>query len=401
MPSGPLIVTPRTAPPPLVVLRPMAAGLGALVLTGLWLAVFGMPQGQRLLGLIHLALVAGLLTLATAASVQLGAATTGRSHPQPGRLGLLLLLLPAGGTLLSIGFLSSWLPLVAVGGTLACVGLISIFSQLLVRVAHGRSFGPLHLGLLLGLLGFVGAALGGLLMATGLVFDQPQLLAVLPWHLALAFGLGFGVLLTGVSWQLLPMFSRVRQVSGPAAFLPPALFAVTALLAALLWGRVGIVAAWPLVAAALCHATLTAWALARGSRGKLPPFTGLAHLAAALSLLFAAFALSQGLAGQALLAAFGGYAIAVLGYLERILPFIVFEAHLARRDPQRGVPKLKEILPPGGRGPLLLMYLAALGLALTGWPPGLRIFGIALAALAVRLLLALGRLPTPSALARE
>jgi len=400
MPRDPQIVTPRTAPPPHVVLRPIAAGLGALILAGCWLALLGAPRGGSLLGLIHLALVAGLLTLATAAAAQLSAATTGQSHPHPHRLGLLLLTLPAGGLLLCIGFLVSWPPALAAGGLLAFTALAWVFAHALGRIARGRRLRPLHLGLLLGLLGFLGAATGGILMAVGLAFDLPVLLAILPWHLALAFGLGFGALLAGVSWQLLPMFGRARQLSGPIAFLPPALFAGAAIMAALLSEKSATAAAWPLAAAALCHAMLGVWALARGTRGKPPPYTGLAHLAAALLLLASTLVLTQGLFADALLLAFGGLAVAVLGYLERILPFLVFERHLVRLSPGKRIPKLQEILPPRGRLWLLALYLTSLSLAAFGVAFALRLFGVALAALAIRLLLSLRRMPARDATER-
>ncbi len=391
MQGDPVIVTPRAAPPPAVVLRPIALGLGALALAGLWLLLRGLPAGADLLSLVHLALVAGLLTLATAAAVQLAAATTGQSHPRPGLLGLLTLLVPAGGLCLSAGFALSWPPLLAAGGILALSGLVAIFARSLAHIARSRSSRPLHLGLLIGLLGFLGAAADGLLMAIGLAFGVPALLAVLPWHLALAFGVGFGALLCGVSWQLLPMFGRARQLPAAAAFAGSLLFAVAAPVSAWLWGSLGRAAAWPLAVAALYHLALTSWSLLRGPSGKLPPYTGIAHLAAALSLLAAAVLLGEGLAGAALGAAFGGIALALLGYLERIVPFIVFEGHLARRLPGRRVPKLKEILPPTGRACLLACYLLALTLSLAGWPPAPRLFGAALAAMALRLLLALRR----------
>ncbi len=392
MRSDPAIVTPRAAPPPHVVLRPIAAGLGALVLAGCWLALLGPAPGAPLLGLIHLALVAGLLTLAAAAAAQLSAATTGQSHAHPHRLGISLLALPAGGLLLAIGFLAAWPPMLAAGGLLAFMGLAAVFAHTLGAVARGRHLRPLHLGLLLGLLGFIGAAIGGIAMAIGLAVGQPALLAILPWHLALGFGLGFAVLLAGVSWQLLPMFGHARRLSGPLAFLPWALFAGAAPLAALIWERSATAAAWPLAAAAACQAALTVWSLAPGAVGMRPTYTGLAHLAAAMAIFASTLALAQGLYPDALLLASGGFAVAVFGYLERILPFLVFECHLARRAPGQRVPKLREILPPRGRLWLMALYVVSLGLAASGRAFALHLFGAALAALAARLLWALRQL---------
>jgi branched-subunit amino acid transport protein AzlD len=389
MQGDPVIVTPRTAPPPLAVLRPVAAGLGALALAGLWLLVLGLPRGEELLSLVHLALVAGLLTLATAAAVQLSAATTGERHPRPRLLAIVTLLVPAGGLCLSAGFALAWPPLLALGGLLVLGGLLTILTHAAARIATSRSSRPLHLGLMLGLLGFLGTALMGLLMAAGLALGRPSLLAALPWHLGLAFGVGFGALLSGVSWQLLPMFGRARQLPARAARAGILLFTVAGLGAAWLWGLWGSAAAWLLALAALYHLTLTAWSLARGPSGKLPPYTGIAHLAAAVLLLAAAVLLARGLAADALGAAFGGVALAVLGYLERILPFIVFELHLGRRRPGRPVPKLQEILPPKGRVTLLTIYLLSIVFSLSGLALAPRLLGAALAGMALRLLLAL------------
>ncbi len=392
MNSSPLIVTPRTAPPPHVVLRPIAAGLGALILAGSWVAWLGLPTGTPLLSLIHLGFVAGLLTLASAAATQLGAATTGQSHPRPGLLGGFALGVPAGGALLSAGFAFGAPVLLAIGGALAFTGVAFVFGHALRRIGRSGSLRPLHVGLLLGLVGFLAAAAMGFAMALGLTLGHPSLLGLLPWHLALALGAGFGALLAGVSWQLLPMFGRARQVQGPLGYLPAGAFAAAALLGAIAWGRIGIGAAWLLAIAAAIHLAITVWSLARGAGAKLPPFTGLAHLASAALLCLATLLFVRGLYGDALLAAFGGYTIAILGYLERILPFIVFEAHLNRRTGRTKVPKLQDILPAKGRHVLLAAYLAALVLALaSSW--GVRLFGVALALMALRLLLALRNLP--------
>ena len=387
--GGPVIVTPRTAPPPGVVLRPIALGLAALALTGLTLLLDGLPQGQDLLALIHLGLVAGLLTLATAAAVQLSAATTGRSHPRPALLGLMTLLVPAGGICLTAGFRLTLPPLLALGGLLAIGGLAAVFVRSLAAIVRSQALRPLHLGLLVGLAGFLCAGVLGLVMAIGLTAHLPNLLAVLPWHLALAFGAGFGALLSGVSWQLLGMFGRGRQLGHRAAVTGTLLFAFAAPAAAWLWGIWGSAAAWLLAGAALYHLALVTASLLRSPSHRLPPFTGVAHLLAAASLVAAAVLLSSGLPSGALGAAFGGIAVAVLGYLERILPFLVFERHLAGRVEGRPVPKLTEILPPRGRGVLLALYLLSLALALLGWPLALRSFGLALFAMSLRLLLAL------------
>ncbi len=389
MQGDPVIVRPRAAPPPTVVLRPMAAGLGAVALAGLWLLLLGLPSGEELLSLVHLGLVAGLLTLATAAAVQLSAATTGERHPRPRLLAIVTLLVPAGGLCLSAGFALVWPPLLALGGLLVLGGLLAILTHAAARIAKSRSSRPLHLGLLLGLLGFLGAALMGLFMAAGLALGRASLLAALPWHLGLAFGVGFGALLSGVSWQLLPMFGRARQIPATAALAGILLFTVAGPATAWLWGLWGSVAAWLLALAALYHVALTSWSLMRGPSGKLPPYTGVAHLAAAVLLLAAAVLLARNLAAEALGAAFGGVALAVLGYLERILPFIVFESHLVRRQPGRPVPKLQEILPPTRRALLLAVYLLSLALSLSGLALAPRLFGAALAGMALRLLLAL------------
>ncbi len=392
MNRSPVIVTPRTAPPPPVVLRPIATGLGALILAGIWVACLGRPTGTLLLSLIHLSFVAGLLTLASAAAIQLGAATTGQTHPRPGLLGGFALGVPAGGALLSVGFALGAPVLLATGGVLAFTGVASVFGHALRRIGQSRSLRPLHVGLLLGFAGFLAAAAMGLAMALGLALGRPSLLVLLPWHLALAFAAGFGALLAGVSWQLLPMFGRARQVQGLLGYLPSGAFAAAALLGAFAWGRIGAGAAWLLAIAAAIHLAITVWSLARGSGAKPPPYTGLAHLASAALLCLTALLLARGLYGDALLAAFGGFAIAILGYLERILPFIVFEAHLSRRTGRTKVPKLQDILPAKGRHALLALYLAALVLAMaTSW--GIRLFGVALALMALRLFMALRNLP--------
>lgn len=267
------------------------------------------------------------------------------------------------------------------------VGLGAALWAVAGRIRQSRTLRPLHLGLILGLAGLLGAASLGLAMAVRMALGPGGAFSLLPWHVGLAFGAGFGSLVAGVSWQLLPMFGRGRPTPDRVAYVAASLWAAFALLGAGFFDQGCAAAAWPLLALAIAQAAWTAWSLAGGKRRSLlPPYAGICHFFGALSVAAAVWALARGLPAQALILACGGYALMVLGYLERILPFLVFELSLQRRAVPRAVPKLHEILPPRGRAALLALFLAGLGSA-GAWPePGLRLFGLGLAALAGRLL---------------
>ncbi|MDA8346253.1 MAG: hypothetical protein M0Z66_12325 [Thermaerobacter sp.] len=393
-PAQPAIVSPRLGPPAGAPLLPIGLGLAMLCADGLLLAWRGIGQAD-FLAILHLALVGGLLPIALGAALQLSAATTGRALARPFVASGAATAISLGGGLLAIGFATRLWPVVAVGGSIVALSLAWLAPMLIGQVLRARPFAPLHLGVAFGAASFLCAAVLGTLLALqrqGLSLPSTLLL---PWHLAAALGSGFAALLSGVSWQFGGMFAQLAYPSRRAGFWRTSLIAFGALLCAALAERgVGLpIAISPLVAALLIWAVSTTQGAAPPAHAPRLTAPRLGAILPPWQLALAALALAAGELGPALILASFAFALAEYGFLERILPFLVWRARMQPGARGGGaVPKLAEILPPRFGALLLgLFELSAVAAAL-GLMDALRLAGLLAAALSLRLLGALRHL---------
>ena len=391
--AQPAIVSPRLSPPAWATLLPIGAGLALLGIGGLALAVFGVAP-WNLLSLLHLGFVGGLLPIALGASLQLSAATTGRRLPAPHLASGAATAVAMGGALLALGFALSRWALVAAAGLWVVLALLYLGPRLLYQALRARPFTPLHLGLAIGSLSFLAAGVLGTLLALARAGFGMPLAAILPWHLAAALGCGFAALLRGVSWQLSGMFAQIPYAARRTGYWQTALLAAAALLGAALYAfGAESLSALPPAAMLLLWALGTARAAGQKRPAAGPSPSRLAALLVPWQLALAACALALGLTGPALLLVAFSVAIAEYGFLERILPFLVWQARMQPGVRGGGsVPKLPEILPPRLGLPLLYALVLLVGSAALGIPGALRAAGLVLASLSLRLLLALRRL---------
>jgi len=382
-----------------VVLLPVGLGLVALTMAGV-LLVASPELGPWSLGhglaIFHLTVVAGLLPVVLGAMTQLSSATTGR--PYTSREERLQAAGPclvfAGGLALAAGFWTGLTPGMAVGGSLAVVGLCLSLPAPASRAAGVRPATPLHIGIAAAAMAFAAAASVGTWMALGLsgvLAPAPGLPLV---HVALAVVLGFGLLLLGVSWQLASMFA---QAPYPPRWQAYAFLAGMAALGAgaLAWpvGKPGLLMALGALLG-LFAVSLTRRILAGRTFDFRP--ARMASVLWAWQLTSGALALAVSPTAQTVVPAivlgvFGGFLLAVFTYLDRIVPFVVWNGVRRRSAGGLPLPKLADILPERGFWIALAAFEAGvLGTAAFGrfFAP---LLGVGMALFALRLLAAILR----------
>lgn len=339
-----------------MVLLPVGLGLVALAVAGALLVLspaLGPWSLGRQLAVFHLTVIAGLLPVVLGAMTQLASATTG--HPYTPRQARLQAVGPclvfAGGLALAGGFWMSLGPGMAVGGGLTVVGLALGLPAPVSRAWGVRPPTPLHIGIAAAGIAFTAAALVGTWMALGLTGVLPLTPGLPLVHVALAVVLGFCLLLQGVSWQLASMFAQAPYPPRPQAH---------AFLAGMVAVGLGAIA-WPGGKGALLWGfglllglfavSLTRRILAGRAFDFRPTRVGSLlwawHLAAG-ALALAASPAARTVVPAIVLGVFGGVLLAVFTYLDRIVPFVVWNG--VRRRTARGfpLPRLADILP--GRG---------------------------------------------------
>jgi hypothetical protein len=245
--------------------------------------------------------------------------------------------------------------LLAPGGTLVLAG-IGLFLVNLGRTLGGAERPwPAPVWFVVAALGFLAAAavLGGVMAMSLAGVRVPGLdpIQVLPLHITFALGGWLGFTLMGVSWRLFPLFWSVKPNPGPIRA------AWGLAMASILAAAVGAVTYWPLpltlLVAGLSVATVAVYLGALGaywthrSTARTPdgPLLLMAAAPVALAMGLAAGS-AQWAAGHwlpGLLAVLLGWMfLSIVGYVQRILPFM---AWLARHREDRRAPHMPQLWP--------------------------------------------------------
>lgn len=383
-----------TAPLFLLLAGLLLAGADAESLQGRWSPVW--------LGLTHLWVLGFMLMVMLGAMQQVIPILLGSALPRARMVSTLgHLLLVAGVLLLVWGFLRGCagcfpaavallLSAVAVVGGAALVALLRSPSRHASGISLRLALAALLVTVLLG--GWLALGHGGVVMLARQYTDLHLGWGLLGWTL---------LLITGVAWQVVPMFQITPRY--PARMMR--LFAPLHFCALLSWvaGRWWLDAPWlELVGAGLVSASLalfavtTLWLQAKRRR-RIPDSTldfwrlSMVSLLAVTLLWWvrrAGVAVPELLLGELFAAGFVGGAI--LGMLYKILPFLVW-LHLTNRAQAlgivpRGLPNMKQVIPNDRSRLLFRLYLAWLPLLLAvpfrvEWfarPAGLLLAGIAL-----------------------
>lgn len=342
---------------------------------------FGQPQ---VLALVHVLTLGFGVTVLLGASVQLLPVLSGETFARPSRLGYAAALSAAGiaGMVASFWMLSFLGVVVSAGAVVAAFAIfLSVALPVLLR---GRSDGP-RLALLLSYAGLALTMTAGLLIGIdrhhGFLPGAPlrHLLA----HLHVGLLATFGVAIFGVEPKLLSMFlvaaapSLARQ---RAAVL--GLFFGTLFLSFALWFGAPVAPfAVPLLAAIGLQVLNLAGVLS--SRKKHEIDTGFVYALSAYADLGAAALLgilwSLGLGDGTMLALripwvyvfllLVGFVVqTIVGFLSKILPFLVWQATYARNVGTAHVPTLKEMAPERlQRAGFVLFRIATLLMAVALW----------------------------------
>ncbi|MCL8209048.1 MAG: hypothetical protein K6V97_13400 [Actinomycetia bacterium] len=303
---------------------------------------------------------------------------------------------------LLIAGMARWEPvLMVMGGSFVVVG-VSLFLVNMAKTLRGARLWSLSGYFLVASLACLAAVVGfGWLLAFNFVHPWFSPVTALGVHMALGLGGWFTLTLVGVSYKLLPMFTLAHAepkagwwafggFSGavpaaavglwwtPAATIPAAGLAALGTVAYLV-DVAGFLATRrrrhvePAILLALTGPTalLTLWIAAAGAT--LRP-----HLWPVVFMLFF----------------FGWMGASIVGYLQKIIPFLVW-LHAFSGNMGRGkVPLMKDLFPESWGWQVLGPYVAGLGMGvagLTGGSTALTVAGLGLLGLAVlRLALAVG-----------
>lgn len=344
--------------------------LGTLTLAAFGILLPGVPvfhgfvPTPAVLSALHLYTLGFLVPVLLSAVSLLSASVFLREDPPRRDLGALALPVSwLGGVGVAFGFTHS-LHLLPWAAMLLMVASLAVLGSATSRILHGPlPTRELGFGIVLGILGLL-ATLGlGVLLGVAYSGLRPWPLPVLS-HVALAAGAAFVPMLMAVSQQVFPMFAHCPPA--PSALYRTAPAAVEALGTALVVLGVAT-ASLPVrdAGAVLGAAALTAWFLIqermyarRQGRTRDPAAWG-ARVAASLSVL-GGWALAAGLvgtrpqgvrdplawipAGMALLLV-GGIGGAVVAYLRRILPFVLWNVLFRRFGRVEFLPKLDRLRP--------------------------------------------------------
>jgi len=349
-------------PPPL-----LPVGFFAFGLLSLGAAVAGSAGLWARLALLHVAVLGAFASIAMGALYQFVPVIGGSRLPWP-PLGFVHLALHVAGTVTVIAAFQkmqfSW---VGIGGSIIGVGVLLQAANLLATLWGKKGTLPPRMAAL-ALIWFIATVVAGIITAfTFARGDAPGEPFTL--HPILGIAGFFGTLIVAVSHRLLRMFERVNDEGfAPAATLAVALAALTAL-----WSlRVG---SYALVLAAL----VVVWSVARIGMQRSPAYQHETFLYAALSAaggLAAAVAAMLGawpIAVASALWLFVG--AAVVGYIQRIVPFIWWIVR-AQREGGKNVPALRTMNASRlGYSVLILWAVASVWWILQPFAPGAALVG--------------------------
>lgn len=371
--------------------RFVAGGLVALPSGMALLAMAGGPREPWTLAALHWLALGWIAPTVLGALAQLAPVATGARVLDTRLLAAVQALLLAGAGLMAAAFASGRLGFVPLGGTLALAALLTfaLAQARALLAAPRRGFAGLTIALALGGL-LAGAGLGG---AMALAFRHGAFAGWLAYHAAHAHLLLAGwlsVLIVGLSYTLLPMFTLASgHPPGPgraavgllaagsalSPFLPPVGMALLAL-------------------GALVYAFDARRLFARRLKRRLDP--ALRLVAGAIACLPALVVLGSGAAlglpgwdaAYGFLALTGWIGGSLLGYLYKIVPFITWYHRFGRFTGGGRKPLADELVDARLAG--LAWWLLALGVPTTtlalvlglpaGWGAAIATLGTAVAA---------------------
>ncbi len=318
---------PKTVPHPAIPFSFFATGLAAIGGAILWPIV----QEPSRLALLHLLVVGGYATIAMGALYQF-VPVVGMSTLRGAPFAFVHLMLAVAGTCLIVsGFALSRPALLLAGGELQIAGIVIQVAILGATLWRGSRAVPAR-GASLALGWFAATAVAGSLLADRLQHGLPtgRLVGV---HALLGLAGFFGTLIATVSFRLLRMFERY-DLESRTALRGISVGAAAAL--AIFFGRAGTIA---LIAVAL----LLAGDLIDVLRHRSPAYqreTLLYTIASSAGAIGAAIAAFAGWwYGAVVLAAWFFVGCAVVGYIQRIVPFIWW-IQRARREGVKHIPTL-------------------------------------------------------------
>lgn len=346
-------------PPPQIPLAFVALALLTLGATLAW-ASFGTPQP---LALLHALVVGVFLTVAMGLLYQFVPVVA----MAPLRLRSLcfahLALAAAGTTCLVDGFAHVSFVLVRWGGVLHLCGVL-LEGLVLVTTLWSRRPPAPAAGAALSL-GWLVATIGLGIWVAGLLSHGSGVLAIPQFHALAGFAGFFGTLITAVTLRLLRMFERVDVESRTPLFaLGVTLAAVVALVAGAVGGYVLLLASVAVAFNVLAIAKV-----------RNPAYQRETMLYACVSAAGAVAAASAYVAGAPMAAiacaAWFYVGTAVIGYLQRIVPF-VWWIRRSRREGTRNIPTLGEMNETRLGHAILALWILAGGAWLAGlggrWP---------------------------------
>ena len=329
-----------TIPPPLIPLLFFATSVATLGAALLWVIV-AMPQ---MLALLHLLVVGVFAMVAMGALYQfvpvVGMAPLRFSPLAYAHWGIAV----CGTALLVYGFQTGAFALVAAGGALHAAGALIEAAVLFSTLAKAKSPGmPARLAAI-AFTWLIATMVVGIFVARGSV--QPQTHAVIG---LIGF---FGTLITAVSFRLLRMFERVNVE--PRAPLRALIVTATGVVAVFVPFAAYVIAG---VASAVFIGDL--FDITRRRNPAYQRETLYYALVSGLGALFAAAAAAYGMAFSAVVLAVWFYiGCAVVGYMQRIVPFIWW-LRRSRLEGTRNIPTLAGITSPRLGIAILVLWTAA------------------------------------------
>ncbi len=254
--------------------------------------------------------------------------------------------------------------LMAAGGSLVVAGVAVFVFNMVRTLAQATIWGPsgAYVATAIGYLGLTVAM--GWLVAWNFVHPFMQGGVFIPVHLALGLLGWFTFTLIGVSYKLLPMFA-LTPARAPRAWWVYGLLNASigvAILGSLMGipDVLGIAGGFGAAAFACYAADVTTLLRARRRRvldaPVLTALTGLGFLP--LTALFAVLA-DRGVSGWAIvlyLFFFGWMGLSILGYLQKIVPFLLWLHRYAPKIGREPVPRMRDILPETWTWQVYLLY---------------------------------------------
>ncbi len=269
----------------------------------------------------------------------------------------------AGVTLLVAGFWSNWPPALAVGGSLVTLGAIAFAAVMLWTIARAPRRPLAAYFIAAGLLYLVVVVLGGLTLAIDLQTGVlgAALLRVLPAHLLLGFaGWGIGTVI-GVSYKLAPMFA-LAHIGGERlgwwcfGLLQGGILVLALTLTAGLPQAAGLAAGIAILAALVLYAIDTMRILRSRNKKVLEPTQWHALAGIGYLLLCCLIALydargdtgwwldGRTATGLGLLFLLGFIAQTIMGYLYKVVPFLVWNRRYAPLVGRQKVPVMRDLI---------------------------------------------------------